>query len=47
MRASVYLIAAAGSPSAEPKLPCPSTSFILIEKGCAILTIAPYTELSP
>ena len=45
--ASVYLIAAGGSPSAEPKLPCPSTSFIRIENGCAILTIAPYTELSP
>ena len=45
--ASVYLIAAGGSPSTEPKLPCPSTSFMRMENGCAILTIAPYTELSP
>ena len=36
---SVYLIAAGGSPSTEPKLPCPSTSISLIEKSWAILTI--------
>ena len=39
-RASVYLIAAAGSPSTEPKLPCPFTSVRRILKGCAIRTIA-------
>ena len=38
--ASVYLIAAAESPSTEPKLPCPSTSIYLKEKSCAILTNA-------
>ena len=38
--ASVYLIAAAPSPSTEPKFPCPSISIYLIEKSCAILTIA-------
>ena len=38
--ASVYLIAAALSPSTEPKLPCPSTNVYLIEKSCAILTKA-------
>ena len=37
---SVYLIAAALSPSMDPKLPCPSTSSYLIEKSCAILTSA-------
>ena len=31
--ASVYLYAAAGSPSTEPKLPCPSTNGKLIEKS--------------
>ena len=45
--ASVYLIAAASSPSTEPKFPCPSTSSYLMLKSCAILTIAPYTALSP
>ena len=38
--ASVYLIAAAGSPSTEPKLPWPFTSVIRILKSCAIRTIA-------
>ena len=38
--ASVYLEAAAPSPSTEPKFPCPSTSGYLVEKSCAILTIA-------
>ena len=38
--ASVYLIAAALSPSTEPKLPWPSTSIYLIEKSWAILTNA-------
>ena len=37
---SVYLIAAALSPSTDPKLPCPCTSWCLIENSCAILTIA-------
>ena len=37
---SVYLIAAALSPSIEPKFPCPSTNSYLIEKLCAILTRA-------
>ena len=45
--ASVYLIAAAESPSIEPKLPCQSMSGYLKEKSWAILTIASYTELSP
>ena len=40
MRASVYLIAAAGSPSTEPKLPCPSTSGWRMEKSCARRTSA-------
>ena len=39
-RASVYLIAAAGSLSMLPKLPWPSTSMYLIEKSCASLTMA-------
>ena len=47
MRASVYLIAAARSPSTEPKFPCPSTSSYLMAKSCAILTRASYTEESP
>ena len=46
-RASVYLIAAAGSPSTEPKLPCPLTSVMRMLKSCAMRTIASYTELSP
>jgi hypothetical protein len=33
-------MAAALSPSIDPKLPCPSTSGARSEKGCAILTIA-------
>ena len=37
---SVYLIAAALSPSIDPKLPCPSTSSYLIEKSWAIRTKA-------
>ena len=45
--ASVYLIAAAPSPSTEPKFPCPSINGYLIVKSCASLTIASYTELSP
>ena len=45
--ASVYLIAAALSPSTDPKLPWPSTSIYLIEKSWAILTKASYTEVSP
>ena len=36
---SVYLIAAAESPSTEPKLPWPSINVYLREKSCAILTI--------
>ncbi len=39
-RASVYLMAAGGSPSIEPKLPCGSTSGFRIEKSCAIRTSA-------
>ena len=37
---SVYLIAAALSPSIEPKFPWPSTSSYLIEKSCAMRTSA-------
>ena len=37
---SVYLMAAARSPSTEPKFPCPSTNSCLIEKSWAILTRA-------
>jgi hypothetical protein len=36
----VYRIAAALSPSTEPKLPWPSISTWRIEKSCAIRTIA-------
>ena len=39
--ASVYLIAAAPSPSTEPKFPCPSTSGYLVDHSCAIFTNAP------
>ena len=46
-RASVYLMAAAESPSTEPKLPCPSTSVYLSENGCASLTMASYAAVSP
>ena len=45
--ASVYLIAAAESPSIEPKLPCPSIRGTLILKSCANLTIASYIAESP
>ena len=38
---SVYRMAAAPSPSTEPKLPCPSTSGYLVDHSCAILTNAP------
>ena len=44
---SVYLIAAAGSPSIDPKLPCPSTKGYLNEKSWAILTTASYNAVSP
>ena len=47
MRTSVYRIAAAPSPSMEPKLPCPSTSGTLSENVCAMRTMQLYTELSP
>ena len=40
MRASVYRIAAALSPSMEPKLPWPSTSTPRMLYGCAMRTIA-------
>ncbi len=39
-RHSVYRMAAAGSPSSEPKLPLPSTSVARIMKGWAIRTSA-------
>ena len=45
--ASVYLMAAALSPSTLPKFPCPSMSGYLRENSCAILTSASYTALSP
>ena len=38
--ASVYREAAGGSPSTEPKLPCPSMSGARIEKSCAMRTSA-------
>ncbi len=44
---SVYLCAAGGSPSTDPKLPWPSTSMLLNVKSCAILTMASYTAISP
>mmetsp|Transcript_28832 Transcript_28832/g.68676 ORF Transcript_28832/g.68676 Transcript_28832/m.68676 type:complete len:200 (+) Transcript_28832:975-1574(+) len=44
---SVYLIAAAGSASIEPKFPCPSIRGSFVEKDCASLTSASYTALSP
>ena len=40
---SVYLIAAALSPSKDPKLPWPSSNFVFIEKSCAKRTSASYT----
>ena len=44
---SVYLMAAAGSPSIDPKFPWPSTKGRLIEKSCTIRTNASYTDWSP
>ena len=41
MRASVYRMAAAPSPSMEPKLPWPSTRGQRMEKSCAMWTRAP------
>ena len=41
MRHSVYLMAAALSPSTLPKLPCPSINMYLREKGCAMRTNEP------
>ena len=38
--ASVYRMAAAPSPSTEPKFPCPSTSGYLVFQSCASLTSA-------
>ena len=46
-QANLVVIAAALSPSTEPKFPCPSTSGYRIFHSCASLTIASYTELSP
>ena len=45
--ASVYLIAAAPSPSTDPKFPCPCTNGYLSEKSCAILTRESYIAVSP
>ena len=45
--ASVYRIAAAPSPSIEPKLPCPSTSAMPFLKSCSSTTSVSYIELSP
>ncbi len=39
--ASVYRMAAAPSPSTDPKFPCPSTRGYLVDQSCAILTRAP------
>ena len=47
MRASVYRMAAALSPSTLPKLPWPSTRGICMLKGWAMRTMASYTEVSP
>ena len=44
---SVYLMQPGGSPSIEPKLPCPSTSVWFMENSCAILTSASYIGESP
>ena len=46
-RASVYLMAAGGSPSTLPKLPWPVISMWRIENGWAMRTRASYTETSP
>ena len=40
---SVYLIAAGGSLSTDPKFPCPSRAGYLVEKFCTSLTSASYT----
>ena len=45
--ASVYRMAAAPSPSIEPKFPCPSTSAIPFLKSCESTTSVSYIELSP
>ena len=45
--ASVYRMAAAPSPSTEPKLPWPSTSRYRVLKGWAMRTMASYTAVSP
>ncbi len=45
--ASVYRMAAAGSPSMLPKLPWPSTSMYLRLNHCASLTRVSYTAWSP
>ena len=42
-----FLIAAALSPSIEPKLPCPSTSGARKTKSCDKRTMASYTDESP
>ena len=39
--ASVYLMAAAPSPSTDPKFPWPSTNGYLVDHSCAIFTNAP------
>ena len=39
--ASVYRMAAAPSPSTEPKFPCPSTSVFRMDQGWAMLTRDP------
>ena len=46
-RASVYRMAAAPSPSTEPKLPWPSTNRYRVLKGWARRTMASYTATSP
>ena len=40
-RASVYRMAAAPSPSTDPKFPCPSTRGYLVDHSCARFTSAP------
>ena len=46
-RDSVYRMAAGGSLSTEPKLPCPSIRGIDMEKSWAMRTRASYTAVSP
>jgi hypothetical protein len=41
MRASVYRMAAGGSGSMEPKLPCGSTMGTRMRQSCAMPTIVP------